>query len=64
MNCPFLRETGVKFCHAAPIRKFIPLAQAGPAEEKCSSGAYRECPVYRASGAMDSGRRARTWLSR
>jgi glycine cleavage system H lipoate-binding protein len=50
MNCPFLRETGVKFCHAAPVRKLIPLAQAGRAEEKCSSGAYRDCPVYRASG--------------
>jgi glycine cleavage system H lipoate-binding protein len=55
MNCPFLRETGVKFCHAAPVRKLIPLAQAGRAEEKCSSGAYRDCPVYRASAEAGKG---------
>ena len=46
MNCPFLRETGVKFCHAAPVRKLIPLAQSGRAEEKCSSGAHTTCRVF------------------
>lgn len=46
MTCPFLRETSVKFCQAAAVRKLIPLAQAG-AEEKCSSEAYTSCRVFR-----------------
>ncbi|HKE20941.1 MAG TPA: hypothetical protein VKB88_01050 [Bryobacteraceae bacterium] len=51
MACPFLRETSVKFCHAAPVRKLIPLAQAGRAEEKCSSGAYQSCRVFQSRPA-------------
>jgi glycine cleavage system H protein len=47
MTCPFLRETSVKFCQTAAVRKLIPLAQAGHAEEKCSSEAYTTCPVFR-----------------
>ena len=50
MTCPFLRETSVKFCQAAPVRKLIPLAQAGHAEEKCSSAAYTTCRVFRENG--------------
>jgi glycine cleavage system H lipoate-binding protein len=46
MNCPFLRETWVKFCQAAPVRKLIPLAQCGRADEKCSSGAHTGCRVF------------------
>jgi glycine cleavage system H lipoate-binding protein len=47
MTCPFLRETQVKYCGAATVRKLIPLAQTGRAEEKCSSAQYIECPVWR-----------------
>ena len=54
MNCPFLRETNVKFCHAAPVRKLIPLAQAGRAEEKCSSGAHATCRVFQSRPAAAS----------
>ena len=46
MTCPFLRESYVKFCHAAPVRKLIPLAQCGRADEKCSSGAYLDCRIF------------------
>src|SRR5690242_5624782 len=47
MMCPFLRETQVKFCQAAPVRKLIPLAQCGRGDEKCSSRTYTACGVFR-----------------
>ena len=50
MDCPFLREASVKFCQAAPVRKLIPLAQAGRVEEKCSSAAHTDCRVFQTSG--------------
>jgi glycine cleavage system H lipoate-binding protein len=56
MNCPFLRETSVKFCNAAPVRKLIPLAQSGRAEEKCSSDAHTSCRVFQARPAAQAGR--------
>ena len=48
MTCPFLRETRVKYCRTAAVRKLIPLTGAGTTDEKCSSGEYRSCAVYRA----------------
>ena len=48
MTCPFLRESQVKFCRTASVRKLIPLTLAGKADEKCSSGEYGTCAVYRA----------------
>jgi glycine cleavage system H lipoate-binding protein len=47
MTCPFLRETQVKYCRSASIRKLIPLAQAGSTEEKCSTIAHQTCSAYR-----------------
>jgi glycine cleavage system H protein len=47
MTCPFLKEAQVKFCQTASIRKLIPLAGAGSAEEKCGSSAHTSCSVYR-----------------
>ena len=47
MTCPFLREAQVKYCGTSSIRKLIPIAQAGRAEERCSSENYAECPVFR-----------------
>jgi glycine cleavage system H protein len=49
MTCPFLKEARVKYCRTAAVRKLIPLAQAGRAEEKCSSEAYTGCAAYRAA---------------
>ena len=46
MICPFLKEAQVKYCQTAAVRTLIPLAQAASAQEKCSSGEYRSCPVY------------------
>ena len=36
MTCPFLRESQVKFCRTAAVRKLIPLTLAGKTDEKCS----------------------------
>ncbi len=47
MTCPFLKEAQVKYCRTAGVRKLIPLAQTGRADEKCSSAAYTSCAVYR-----------------
>ena len=47
MTCPFLKEAQVKYCRSSAVRKLIPLAQTGRADEKCSSEAYTTCPVYR-----------------
>lgn len=46
MNCPFLKETRVKYCDKSAYRKMIPIA-GHVAEESCSSTRYRECAVYR-----------------
>jgi glycine cleavage system H lipoate-binding protein len=47
MTCPFLKETQVRYCQTSAVRKLIPLAQAGRADEKCSSADHASCPVYR-----------------
>jgi len=47
MPCPFLKEAQVKYCRSSSIRKLIPLAQAGRAEERCTSENYRACAVFR-----------------
>ena len=46
MNCPFLRETWVRYCRRAAVPKPIPHWQR-LAEERCTTPAYRECPLYR-----------------
>ena len=55
MTCPFLKETQVKYCRTAPVRKLIPLAQTGRAEEKCSSGDFASCPAYRDDAGEPAG---------
>lgn len=47
MTCPFLKEAQVKYCRTSAIRKLIPLAQTGRAEERCSNENYSSCPVFR-----------------
>jgi glycine cleavage system H lipoate-binding protein len=48
MICPFLKETRVKYCQSAPVRKLIPLSQSGGAGEKCTSGDYASCSTFQA----------------
>ena len=45
MNCPFLKETRVKYCDKSAFRKMIPIA-GNIAQETCSSLRYRECAVF------------------
>jgi hypothetical protein len=46
MTCPFLKEAQVKYCRTSTVRKLIPLAQAGRADEKCTSAEHRTCKVF------------------
>jgi len=48
MTCPFLKEAQVKYCQTSSIRKLIPIAPAGQADEKCSSLEHLNCRVFRA----------------
>ncbi|HTS66430.1 MAG TPA: hypothetical protein VMH28_30610 [Candidatus Acidoferrales bacterium] len=54
MTCPFLREAQVKYCQTASLRKLIPIARAGRADEKCTSAQHATCSVYRAQGGEPS----------
>ena len=54
MTCPFLKEAQVKYCQTSSVRKLIPLAMAGRADEKCSSKEHLTCPVYRMQSAEPS----------
>jgi len=42
-----LKETEVKYCGTATVRKLIPLAQARRTEDKCSSAEHTSCAVWR-----------------
>jgi hypothetical protein len=54
MTCPFLKEVQVKYCETAPFRKLIPLAQAATAQEKCSTGEFGACAVYRSHPCLEA----------
>ena len=54
MTCPFLKETQVKYCQSAAIRKLIPQVHNGRGDEKCSSAGYVSCPVFQAQPAEES----------
>jgi glycine cleavage system H lipoate-binding protein len=55
MTCPFLKEAQVKYCRTAAVRKLIPLAQSGRAEEKCTSGEHRTCKVFQTQPPVEEG---------
>ena len=54
MTCPFLREAQVRYCQTTSLRKLIPIARDGRADEKCSSGRHVTCPVYGAQTERNS----------
>jgi glycine cleavage system H lipoate-binding protein len=58
MTCPFLREAQVKYCLTSSVRKLIPIAAAGRADEKCSSAAHATCPVFRTQPDCETNRQA------
>lgn len=47
MNCPFLKETRVRSCAAAPVRMQIRNGLETMGLEKCSTPEYCECKAYR-----------------
>ena len=62
MTCPFLKEAQVKYCLTSSVRKLIPIAAAGRADEKCSSAAHATCPVFRMQANQDVRVRACPYL--
>lgn len=51
MPCPFLKEGRARYCHAAPVRKFI-LAEPGAADGgRCASQKYAQCELVAKNGA-------------
>jgi ADP-ribose pyrophosphatase YjhB (NUDIX family)/glycine cleavage system H lipoate-binding protein len=56
-SCPFLRESRVQYCAAAPVAKYIPYSDDGIA--RCSGDAHRYCELYlrRAQPQGQVGRR-------
>lgn len=63
MTCPFLKEAQVKYCQTSSVRKLIPIAMAGRADEKCSSGEHFGCPVFRLQNAEPGVSEACPYLS-
>ncbi|MCC6587775.1 MAG: hypothetical protein IT168_13860 [Bryobacterales bacterium] len=47
MNCPFLRETRVRYCRRASQRKLIPHLAEAANEERCSTHDFVQCSLYR-----------------
>lgn len=43
MQCPFIRETRVRSCRSAGIRKLIPELSGRVPSDRCASSAWREC---------------------
>lgn len=47
MNCPFLKEASVRYCHGSSLRKLIAVEPGANADERCSTAGYLSCPAYR-----------------
>ena len=43
-TCPYLQESLMQFCSAAPVTRFVPWSEASVS--KCGSGAFRYCDLY------------------
>lgn len=43
-SCPYLRETLMQYCAAAPVTKFIPYSEA--LLSRCGNESYRYCELY------------------
>lgn len=54
MQCPFLKETVVRSCRHALVRKLIVRNPENLALERCSSAAYSQCALY-LSAPNDAG---------
>ncbi len=45
MQCPFIKETKVRFCGASPHRKILQETAIHEEDQRCSSLSYLQCPV-------------------
>ncbi len=43
-TCPYLQESLMQFCSAAPVTRFVPWSEASVS--KCGSGAFHYCDLY------------------
>src|SRR5689334_611849 len=62
MNCPFLKETDVRYCQMAGVRKLIPAAPDTLGAEKCTSPSFATCPVYRKQAVESAAVSRCPWL--
>jgi glycine cleavage system H lipoate-binding protein len=44
----------MKYCQTASVRKLIPIARTGRADEKCASADHETCPVFRSQHVPES----------
>jgi hypothetical protein len=51
-HCPFLQESLVQYCSAAPVVTYIPYSES--ALSTCGSGCHRYCDLYHAIAAPES----------
>ena len=51
-HCPFLQESLVQYCSAAPVVTYIPYSES--AISTCGSGNHRYCDLYHAIAAPDN----------
>jgi glycine cleavage system H lipoate-binding protein len=59
MNCPFLKETLVRSCAAAPVRMQIRNGMETMGLDKCSTPDYVQCSAYRDRGGNQAANGAR-----
>ena len=43
-SCPFLEESAMQYCSAAPVTKFIPYSES--VLSRCGNDGYRYCSLY------------------
>ena len=55
MSCPFLRETTVRTCHAAPSRKMIASGSNLDKDDKCLTPEHAQCQVFLERGGEQTG---------
>ena len=53
-HCPFLRESLMQYCGAAPVAKFVPYSES--LLSRCGNDSHRYCELYLRHGAPASRR--------
>lgn len=53
MVCPFLKETSVRYCQSAPVRKLIPTAWTGACQDMCATPEFVTCQQYQEQAGFE-----------